>query len=128
MLPRYQRAETLALAMIIHVTVWIFGGVQLIDQDDDRFGIPKSAFLAAQASHGNAQIVRCGMYVPTRFEVGSMPVEALRSILTEWMWESPSELIPTNEQISEVITILEARQDAVDVAGLVEECLKYIES
>jgi len=99
----------------------------LIDQDDDRFGIPKSAFLAAQASHGNGPIVRCGLYIPTRFEVGSMPVEALRSILIEWIWESPAELIPTNAQIGDVKTILEARQDAAQLAGLIEECRHYIE-
>jgi hypothetical protein len=114
--------------MIIHVTVWIFGGVQLIDQDDDRFGIPKSAFLAAQASHGNAQIVRCGMYVPTRGEVASMAIVDLRPILIDWLHESPTELIPSVAQISQVKAILEARQDAAELIGLIEECRQYIES
>lgn len=96
-------------------------------QDDDRFGVPESAFVAAQKAHGSAQTVRCGVYVPTRSEVRSMPLETLRPLLIEWLWESPSELIPTDQQISQVKAELEARPDADAMAGLIEECRQYIE-
>lgn len=95
--------------------------------DQDRFGVPESAFAAAQKAHGSAPTVRCGVYVPTRAEVRSMPPETLRPILIDWLWESPTELIPTDEQISQVKAELEARPDADALAGLIEECRQYIE-
>jgi hypothetical protein len=67
------------------------------------------------------------MYVPTRGEVRSMPLETLRPLLIEWLWESPSELIPTDQQISQVKAELEARPDADAMAALIEECRHYIE-
>lgn len=95
--------------------------------DNDRFGVSENTFLAAQKAHGNAQTVRTGIYVPTRGEVASMPFAKLRPILIDWLHESPSELIPSVVQISQVKTILEARSDAVELAGLIEECRQYIE-
>ena len=38
-----------------------------------------------------------------------------------------TERIPPNEQISQVKAILEARPDAAELAGLIEECRAYIE-
>lgn len=96
-------------------------------QDDDRFGVCDAALSAAQKAHGSSQTVRCGGYVPTRAEVRSMAPESLRPLLIEWMWESPSELIPTDEQIHDVKAVLEARPDADLLAGLIEECRQYIE-
>lgn len=95
--------------------------------DQDRFGVPESAFAVAQKAHGSAPTVRCGVYVPTRAEVRSMAPETLRPLLIEWMWESPTELIPTDGQISQVKAELEARPDAVALAGLIEECRQFIE-
>lgn len=95
--------------------------------DQDRFGMPATAFVAAQNSHRSAPTMRCGVYVPTRAEVRSMAPEALRPLLIEWLWESPTELIPTDEQISQVKAILEARPDADALAGLIEECRQYSE-
>ena len=96
--------------------------------DQDRFGMPASAFATAQTSHGSARTARAGMYVPTRGEVASMAPDALRPILMDWLHESPSELIPSTAQISQVKAILEARPDAAELAGLIEECRQYIES
>jgi hypothetical protein len=45
----------------------------------------------------------------------------------DWLHESPSELIPSTAQISQVKTILEARPDAAELAGLIAECRAYIE-
>jgi hypothetical protein len=97
------------------------------NDDQDCFGMPDSAFSAAHKAHGNAPTVRCGMYVPTRAEVASMAIADLRPILIDWLHESPSELIPSIEQVSLVKTILEARPDAAEVVGLIEECRQYIE-
>lgn len=96
------------------------------NDDQDRFGLPESAFLAAQKAHGSAPTIRAGMYVPTRGEVASMAPEKLRHLLIEWLWESPSELIPTNDQISQVKAILEGRPDSAALAGLIEECRQFI--
>jgi len=44
--------------------------------DDDRFGMPQSAFEAALNSHGRDNpVYRVGMYVPTRREVATLPIE-----------------------------------------------------
>ena len=62
------------------------------DEDpEDRFGMPESAFRAAQKSHGlDNPTIRSGMYVPTRREVAGEPPKWLYSVLIDWMWESPS--------------------------------------
>ncbi|WP_236585391.1 hypothetical protein [Dyella sp. EPa41] len=102
----------------------------MADDDDDRFGMPQSAFEAARDSHGrDSPVYRVGMYVPTRGEVASLPVEDLRVILIDWMWECPSELIPNNDQISAVRSILAKRSDASDprVVQLISECDSYLE-
>lgn len=70
--------------------------------------------------------MRAGMYVPTRAEVAYMAPETLRLILMDWLHESPSELIPSAAQISQVKAILEARSDAAELAGLIEECRQYV--
>lgn len=45
-----------------------------------------------------------------------MAPENLRPILIDWLHESPSELIPSTTQISQVKAILEARPDAAELA------------
>lgn len=98
-----------------------------MNDDQDRFGISASAFAIAQTSHGSARTIRAGNYVPTRSEVASMAPETLRPILTDWLHESPSELIPSTAQIRQVKAILEVRPDAAELAGLIEECRAYID-
>lgn len=92
---------------------------------DDRFGMPCSAFEAARRSHAPAAgVTRSGMYVPTRREVAEESAEWLRDVLIDWFWESPSELIPTDEQIKAVRSVLSARRDVQDprVQDLLAEC------
>src|SRR3546814_7595268 len=82
---------------------------------DDRFGMPASAFKAARESHGlNSPVFRAGMYVPTRHEVATLATAKLLPIVVDWMWESPSELIPNNDQISQLRAILLGRPDAAE--------------
>lgn len=98
---------------------------------EDRFGMPESALRAARESHGlNNPTIRSGMYVPTRREVAEKPPEWLRQVLIDWMWESPSELIPSDMQIAEVRAVLLARSDAADraVAQIIVECDEYLNS
>ncbi|WP_040670360.1 hypothetical protein [Rhodanobacter fulvus] len=99
------------------------------DCRNDRFGMPDSAFDAALESHGHDNpVLRAGMDVPMQAEVASLPVEILHPIMIDWMWESPSELIPSNEQIRAVIAILRARPDAKhpDVRALIHSCEAYL--
>lgn len=95
-------------------------------QDDDRFGVPLEALAAAQRAHGSSPALRIGSYVPTRAEVRSLPRAQLRSLLLDWLWESPTELIPTDEQIGQVKSELEARTDASEFLDLIDECRRYI--
>lgn len=78
--------------------------------DDDRFGIPTERILEVIRAH--RRVIRFGCYVPTRREVAEAGSDWLWGILLDWWWESPSELIPTDEQVAEVLAILRARPDA----------------
>lgn len=97
-----------------------------MNQDpNDRFGMPESAFKAALESHGRDNpFIRMGMYVPTRAEVASLPPAELFEILDPWFWESPSELIPSRDQVQEVRKVVAARPDAEspDVAEILALC------
>jgi hypothetical protein len=95
----------------------------------DRFGIPESAFRAARESHGlDNPTIRSGMYVPTRGEVATKSPEWLFQTLIDWMWESPSELIPNSAQIANVRAVLLARPDATDpaIVRIIAECDEYL--
>lgn len=96
---------------------------------DDRFDMPASAFQAARESHGlDSPVFRLGMYVPTRREVATLPAAQLLPIVVDWMWESPSELIPNNDQISQLRAILRARTDATEpeIRELIVACEDYL--
>ncbi|WP_044305161.1 hypothetical protein [Pseudoxanthomonas mexicana] len=91
--------------------------------------MPESAFRAARESHGHDNpSIRSGMYVPTRREVAKEPPKWLYPVLIDWMWESPSELIPNSVQIAEVKSVLLARPDAADpaVVQIIAECDEYL--
>ena len=94
------------------------------DKNEDRFGMPESAFQAAWEAHRH--VLRTGMYVPTRVEVATWPVKKLTAVLVDWMWESPAELISSNEQIAAVVEVLESRDDADDVRELIAACREYL--
>ncbi|EIM03871.1 hypothetical protein LRK24_08775 [Rhodanobacter denitrificans] len=96
---------------------------------DDRFGMPDSAFKSARESHGlNSPAFRAGMYVPSRHEVATLSAAKLLPIVVDWMWESPSELIPNNDQISQLRAILLSRPDAAapEVRELIVACEDYL--
>lgn len=93
---------------------------------NDRFGMPESAIRAAMAAHRG--VLRAGMYVPTREEVATWPPDKLYNTIIDWMWESPSEIIPTRAQIAEVLVVLEIRPDADEHRKLIAECREYIKS
>lgn len=97
---------------------------------DDRFGMPESAVAAAQASHGLGNpVMRMGMYVPTRREVASLPADDLMFILDCWLYESPTELIPSRAQVRHVREVLMQRPDCGagairELIGLCDACLE----
>lgn len=76
----------------------------------DRFGIPDERIIQVIRAH--AGIWRDGCYVPTRAEVAEAPAERLWGWLLGWWLESPTELIPTDAQIADVVAILRARPEA----------------
>jgi hypothetical protein len=98
------------------------------EDSKDRFGTD-AALKAAIASHAKENpFVRLGMYVPTREEVAEMAAPQLMDLLDMWMWESPSELIPTDDQIQEVRDILLQRGDAGSggVQAIIELCNDFL--
>ena len=97
----------------------------MTNDQNDRFGIPLSVLVEARKKHSN--VIRAGLYVPTRAEVATWPPEQLHDVLTDWLWESPSELIPTDQQVAEVLAILEARPDASELAQTIAACKEYME-
>jgi len=96
---------------------------------NDRFGMPESAFGSAAQSHGRDNpTLRIGMYVPTRREVAELPADDLMYIMDAWMWESPTELIPSLDQIRQVREVLVQRPDreAKDIRALIDLCDRYL--
>ena len=67
--------------------------MKMTNDPDDRFGVPTERLLDAIRTHEG--VIRCGCYIPTRREVAEASADRLWSILLDWWWESPSELIPT---------------------------------
>ncbi len=83
---------------------------QDMDDPNDRFGVTAKAIQTAAERHRG--ILRAGLYVPTRTEVAEAPIQWLASVLMDWVWESPTELVPHDYQVEAVIAVLEARSDA----------------
>lgn len=89
--------------------------------NNDRFGISDEALRLVHEKHRG--IIRSGMIVPTRSEVRTAPIGWLAPVLVDWIWDSPTELVPTDAMIEAVIAELEARPDAgtVEVRQLIGE-------
>jgi hypothetical protein len=47
-------------------------------------------------------------------EVAEEPIDVVVSWVVDWWWESPTELIPSDAQVREVIKVLKSRPDAHD--------------
>ena len=77
---------------------------------NDRFGIPEQLIIDVLKAHRG--LMRDDCYVPTRQEVATMEPFWLTLILLGWWWESPSELIPSDEQVAAVLALLRSRPDA----------------
>lgn len=78
--------------------------------EEERFGVSLELIRAVITEHDG--VIRAGCYVPTRDEVAQKEPEWLYSVLTDWFWESPTDLIPIDAQINDVLRILRARSDA----------------
>ncbi|HEX8402089.1 MAG TPA: hypothetical protein VF628_10335 [Allosphingosinicella sp.] len=84
----------------------------MIEDPNDRFGIPEQRIIAAVRAHPG--VIRDGCYVPTRREVAEASAQQLWGWLLGWWWESPTELIPTDAQVAASLAVLRARPDATD--------------
>jgi len=80
------------------------------DDTDDRFGFTLDDIKAAMEEHRG--MIRLGCYIPTREEVANSEPAMVCSALHDWWWESPTRLIPSDEQIDAVIEVLLQRADA----------------
>lgn len=78
--------------------------------DNDRFGVPDALIREVIEEHRG--LIRIGCYVPTRREVATADPALLGPALHDWWWESPTRLIPTDDQVDEVLAILRGRPDA----------------
>jgi hypothetical protein len=76
----------------------------------DRFGVPEALIIDVIRKHKG--LIRSGCYVPTRDEVADASPERVHGWLLDWWWESPTELIPSDQQIAAAVEILKARPDA----------------
>ena len=92
--------------------------------DDYRFGFDLDAMKAELEDH--QPIFRMGCYIPTAREVLTMHPKDLEITLELWMWESPTMLIPNNEQIAEVITVIQSRHDVDRCNDVLNNCFRYI--
>jgi hypothetical protein len=90
--------------------------------EQDRFGVTPAMIVQAMRAH--AGLIRAGCYVPTRGEVATALPEQVHGWLLDWWWESPTELIPTDEQVAAAVAILRARPDADH--PLIQELLTQI--
>ena len=77
--------------------------------EEGRFGVSLELIRAVITEHDG--VIRAGCYVPTRDEVAQKEPEWLYSVLTDWFWESPTDLIPIDAQSNDVLRILRARSD-----------------
>lgn len=78
---------------------------------NDRFGVPDQLIKNIIKAHAGG-ILHAGCYVPTRHQVATLKPWPLVWMILGWWWESPSELIPTDEQVAACVEILRARPDA----------------
>jgi hypothetical protein len=106
-----------ALSGVLWFETGLFGGVQprrnempSEDNPNDRFGIPDQLIIDVMRAHRG--LIRDGCYVPTRQEVANWTTERLHWHILGWWHESPSELIPSDEQVAAVVAVLRARPDA----------------
>jgi hypothetical protein len=81
----------------------------MMEDPDDRFGVSVERLRAAFEEHRG--IIRAGCYVPTRREVATADADLVATWLEEWWWESPSLLIPDDDQIDAAIAVLRTRDD-----------------
>lgn len=84
--------------------------MRTIPNPTDRFGVSDQQIIDAMRGHDG--VIRDGCYVPTRAEVAEAPAEKLWGWLLGWWWESPTQLIPTDAQIADVLAVLRARPDS----------------
>lgn len=92
--------------------------------DDYRFGVSTETMRQERDDH--LPIIRLGCYVPTVKEVFDTAPQKLYEILDFWMWESPTLLIPSDDQIKEVISVIEERPDSDACEKALNACYRYV--
>ncbi len=93
--------------------------------DYQYFDVPATNRHAAKKM-GKKRLYKEHSDVPTRKEVANVDIHTLTKILTGWMCNSPTEIIPSRTQIAEVRNILLERSDVSQLTGLITMCNYYI--
>lgn len=93
-----------------------------ITSAEDRFGVSETLMRQLQAPYAALGRGRVGAYVPTQSEVRTRAAEELIPLLRDWFWEGPFELIPTGDQVAQVIKLLRARPDAGKFSKFIVSC------
>ncbi|MFZ6675461.1 hypothetical protein [Undibacterium sp. Xuan67W] len=94
--------------------------------EEDRFGVPSSNIHAAEKWIKRTKNAEFTCYVPTKSEVLHLNSDKLVKILIDWMCKSPTEIIPSKSQISEVKNLLLQREDVHQLSGIITMCNHYI--
>ena len=94
--------------------------------DYSHFGIPEDNLRAAEESGRRQPRHKFHTYVPTREEVAKLDANELKFILTGWMCNAATEIIPSRTQIAEVKIILMLRPDARELGDVLSMCECYI--
>jgi hypothetical protein len=98
-----------------------------MNTDYEHFGTPLSNMVAAKKTKKSLfPRPHPHSYVPTRNEVAYLEAHLITKILTGWMCQSPTEIIPSRTQVAEARDILLGRPDAAHLSGIITMCNYYI--
>lgn len=92
--------------------------------DNYRFGFSEESINSERVNHKG--INRMGCFVPSVKEIREMTPNELSLILDLWLYESPTLLIPSNDQIQEVIEVIQGRNDIDECSQAINLCLQYV--
>lgn len=89
------------------------------------FSTPLENIRAAELRSRSQNEYHINARVPTRKEVATLEAKSLRTLLTNWMCHSATEIIPSKAQIYEVFSVLRQRDDYKDLKDLAQMCANY---
>lgn len=92
--------------------------------EDEHFGVTKKQIYTALSEQNG--IYRDGMLVPSVDDVKTMTIEKLAPLVIGWLWESPTTMIPSEDQVRQLRSVLSTRSN--DANDLIKECDDFLGS